>query len=142
MWVVKSFDELTNRELYDIYKLRSDVFIVEQQCAYPEVDEYDLSAIHVMNYQDNQLSAYCRLIETLNQVKLGRVVVNAAFRKKGLGRALVSKGIEELQERYSNKPIFAQAQAYLFDFYSSFGFKQASNEYIEDGIAHIDMVIQ
>lgn len=114
MWNVKTFDNLTTHELFQIYKLRVSVFVVEQDCPYQEVDD---------------------------KVHLGRVIVNPDFRKKGLGNQLVEHAIKFSEANYPNKPIYAQAQAYLQDFYQSFGFQPVSEIYLEDNIPHLDMVL-
>lgn len=85
MWNVKTFDNLTTHELFQIYKLRVSVFVVEQDCPYQEVDDKDLICLHGMNWVDGQLAAYYRLIPEDDKVHLGRVIVNPDFRKKGLG---------------------------------------------------------
>ncbi|HGC7317202.1 TPA: GNAT family N-acetyltransferase [Streptococcus agalactiae] len=141
MWNVKTFDNLTTHELFQIYKLRVSVFVVEQDCPYQEVDDKDLIRLHGMNWVDGQLAAYYRLIPEDDKVHLGRVIVNPDFRKKGLGNQLVEHAIKFSEANYPNKPIYAQAQAYLQDFYQSFGFQPVSEIYLEDNIPHLDMVL-
>lgn len=141
MWNVKTFDNLTTHELFQIYKLRVYVFVVEQDCPYHEVDDEDLICLHGMNWVDGQLAAYYRLILEDDKVHLGRVIVNPDFRKKGLGNQLVEHAIKFSEANYPNKPIYAQAQAYLQDFYQSFGFQPVSDIYLEDNIPHLDMVL-
>ncbi|MGT2771764.1 GNAT family N-acetyltransferase [Streptococcus marimammalium] len=140
MWYSKHFDQLTSEELFIILKERVRVFVVEQNCAYQEIDEEDLTAIHLFCLKDNKLMAYCRLIPQENQVKLGRVLVPYSFRQKGLGRKLILKAREFWQQHYQ-VPLFAQAQAYLKDFYQEFGFESISEVYLEDDIPHIDMIL-
>ncbi|HGC6400974.1 TPA: GNAT family N-acetyltransferase [Streptococcus agalactiae] len=141
MWNVKTFDNLTTHELFQIYKLRVSVFVVEQDCPYQEVDDKDLICLYGMNWVDGQLAAYYRLIPEDDKVHLGRVIVNPDFRKKGLGNQLVEHAIKFSEANYPNKPIYAQAQAYLQDFYQSFGFQPVSEIYLEDNIPHLDMVL-
>ncbi|HGI5194733.1 TPA: GNAT family N-acetyltransferase [Streptococcus agalactiae] len=141
MWNVKTFDNLTTHELFQIYKLRVSVFVVEQDCPYQEVDDEDLICLHGMNWVDGQLATYYRLIPEDDKVHLGRVIVNPDFRKKGLGNQLVEYAIKFSEANYPNKPIYAQAQAYLQDFYQSFGFQPVSDIYLEDNIPHLDMVL-
>ncbi|HGC9855601.1 TPA: GNAT family N-acetyltransferase [Streptococcus agalactiae] len=141
MWNVKTFDNLTTHELFQIYKLRVSVFVVEQDCPYQEVDDKVLICLHGMNWVDGQLAAYYRLIPEDDKVHLGRVIVNPDFRKKGLGNQLVEHTIKFSEANYPNKPIYAQAQAYLQDFYQSFGFQPVSEIYLEDNIPHLDMVL-
>ncbi|MBJ8325984.1 GNAT family N-acetyltransferase [Streptococcus pacificus] len=141
MWYYKRFDQLTSEELFIILKERVRVFVVEQNCAYQEVDDEDLTAIHLFHMEDKKLTAYCRLIPLDHQVKLGRVLVPLLYRQKGLGKELVLEAIRFWQKNYPEYPLFAQAQAYLKDFYHEFGFQAISKEYLEDDIPHIDMIL-
>lgn len=140
---VKSFQELTNRELFDIYKLRVAVFVVEQECPYQEVDDDDLSAYHLTFRNDNgDLMAYLRIIPEKNQtvVRIGRVIVAKDFRGKGLAKELLQTALRESTRLipHANKIVLA-GQAYLKDFYHAFGFHDVSDVYLEDDIPHIDM---
>ncbi|MGT2785196.1 GNAT family N-acetyltransferase [Streptococcus merionis] len=141
MWIIKTFDDLTTRELHVIYKLRVGVFVVEQSCAYPEVDDADLTCLHGMKWERSALVGYFRLIEAEDGVHLGRVIVAPNFRRTGLGRELVSYALQVARERFPEMVIHAQAQAYLENFYASFGFQPVSEVYLEDGIPHLDMLI-
>ncbi|MBF7094789.1 GNAT family N-acetyltransferase [Streptococcus sp. HF-1907] len=141
MWIVKPFNQLNTQELFLIYQARTTVFVVEQNCPYQEVDDDDLSAIHVFDLRDGQIAAYCRLIPTDSQVKLGRVLVSKDFRKDGLGRDLVQKALQVAKQTGFQLPVYAQAQAYLEKFYASFGFKATSEVYLEDDIPHLDMIL-
>ncbi|MCR8967995.1 GNAT family N-acetyltransferase [Streptococcus zalophi] len=126
--------------MFIILKERVRVFVVEQNCAYQEIDEDDLTAIHLFSLKDKELMAYCRLIPQENQVKLGRVLVPLSYRQKGLGKKLVLKAIDFWQQHYK-VPLFAQAQAYLKEFYQEFGFETISDVYLEDDIPHMDMIL-
>lgn len=137
MWTIKRFNELTVDELHAIYKLRVKVFVVEQNCAYPDVDDLDKDAIHVFN---EGIKAYARIIPGKDFIQIGRIVVEPDFRREGYGHAVLSQAIDYCQKNYSNIDIRVQAQAYLEDFYISFGFKSQSDVYLEDNIPHIDMV--
>lgn len=139
-WYAKNFDELTTLELFEIYKLRTAVFVVEQNCPYQEVDDKDLQAVHFFAKNANNLTAYCRLISSDNGVHLGRVLVAKEARGTGLARELVQKSMDYSREHFPAHLIHAQAQSYLQGFYESFGFKAVSGVYLEDGIAHLDMV--
>ncbi|MRN39212.1 GNAT family N-acetyltransferase [Neisseria sp. N95_16] len=139
-WHIKVFTELSHLELWQIYKSRVDVFVVEQNCPYPEVDEKDLHALHVFAEQDGQLAAYCRIIAEEVLVKIGRVLVVSSFRELGLGRVLMQQALQAVQQRFPQQEIHIQAQLYLQRFYESLGFHKVSDEYLEDGIPHIDMV--
>ncbi|QLB19531.1 GNAT family N-acetyltransferase [Mannheimia granulomatis] len=140
LWHTKGFDELTTLELFDIYKLRTAVFVVEQNCPYQEVDDKDLQAVHFFAKNANNLTAYCRLIPSDDGVHLGRVLVAKEARGSGLARELVQKAMDYSREHFPAQPIHAQAQSYLQGFYDSFGFKAVSDMYLEDGIPHLDMV--
>lgn len=140
MWRSKAFDQLTAGELHAIYALRTAVFVVEQACAYQEVDEADLVAHHLWWEEDGHILAYCRLIPAGDQIKLGRVVVASDRRGTGLARNLVAKALQMRDQLFPNQPIFAQAQAHLTDFYANFGFTATSATYLEDGIPHVDMI--
>lgn len=137
---LKTFEELTTRKLHQIYQLRSAVFVVEQACAYQDIDDHDLTALHLMFTESQQLLAYCRLIPTTELVKLGRVVVAQTVRGQGLGRQLVEEALTACASHYPKTPIYAQAQAHLDAFYQSLGFEAISDAYLEDGIPHIDMI--
>lgn len=141
MWTLKSFDNLTNRELHAIYKLRTQVFVVEQNCPYQEVDDTDLNCQHLFQMDNERLTAYARLITDSDCVRIGRILVHINYRKSGLGKALVREAIDVLQAEYPRLPIHISAQAYLKQFYESFGFQEQSDVYLEDDIPHIDMVL-
>lgn len=139
---VKLFSDLTVNELFEIYKLRSEVFVVEQRCAYQDVDDKDLEAFHVMLWQGTQLSAYCRILApgvSYPQPSIGRVAVAAAFRKQNLGKALMKYSIHKTLELFNNQEIVISAQAYLIPFYTHLGFKSEGEQYPEDDIPHIKM---
>lgn len=140
-WEYKVFDELTTRELYDIYRLRVDVFIVEQECFYPEVDDTDLNCVHIFKKEGNQISSYFRVYRQDGQARFGRVIVNPVFRGSGLGRELVEEALIACERTFPGEDIYIQAQAYLREFYASFGFEAFTEEYVVDGIPHVDMVL-
>jgi ElaA protein len=139
-WDVKHFGELTTLELFEIYKVRTAVFVVEQNCPYQEVDDKDLQAVHFFAKNAKNLTAYCRLIPADDGVHIGRVLVVRKYRGAGLARELVQKAMDYCCEHFPAQPIHAQAQSYLQGFYESFGFKAVSGVYLEDGIPHLDMV--
>jgi len=139
------FDQLTPRQLQAIYKLRVQIFVVEQNCAYQDVDDTDLTASHLMGTTaDGQLVAYARLMkEPDDQARFGRIVVSAAARGNGNGQALIRAAIAEIQRLWpATTQINIQAQHYLDRFYRSFGFKPVSAVYLEDGIPHQDMILK
>lgn len=139
MWHYKNYDSLTHDEIYQIFKLRIDTFIVEQQSCYPEIDEKDLSCIHYFKKKGEKVVAYARIILDETNVKLGRVIVNPEFRGQGLARELVQNGLDYIKENYSDKNILLSAQAHLKDFYESFGLTPSSDIYLLNLIPHIDM---
>lgn len=138
-WVCKDFQQLTTEELFKIYKSRVDVFVVEQTCPYPEVDNLDLLCYHLLGWEQQKLAAYARIIIEKNDVRIGRILVTKEFRNQGLGKKLLAQAIKEARALNPERKIVIQAQAYLENFYHSFGFKNTSEEYPEDGIPHIDM---
>ncbi|KHD43899.1 GNAT family N-acetyltransferase [Streptococcus hongkongensis] len=140
-WCIKAFDQLTRDELFVILKERVAVFVVEQACAYPEIDDLDQHSVHVFKQDSSgQLLAYCRIIPTEEMMKLGRVLTTESARGKGLGHELVATALSYCQENSPHLPVYAQAQAHLQDFYDQFGFKATSEVYLEDNIPHIDMM--
>lgn len=144
-WLIKKFDDLTVQELYAILRLRSEVFVVEQNCVFQDMDNKDQSSYHLMGWENNVLVAYTRLVSpgTAYQFSsIGRVVTSQAARGTGIGKRLMDKSIEELEKLFGKVPIKIGAQLYLKEFYNSFGFKQSSDIYDEDGIDHIEMIRQ
>lgn len=143
-WTFKKWQELERDELFDIFKLRVNVFVVEQDCAYPEIDDNDKLVGHLFAYADGQLAAYSRLCPpntVYPELSIGRVICHPSYRGQGLGRELVKRAINQLQNDFPGQKIKAQAQKYLEEFYASFGFKTISDTYLEDGIPHVDMVL-
>ncbi|WP_414839203.1 GNAT family N-acetyltransferase [Carnobacterium sp. TMP28] len=140
MWTIKTFEELTSNELHRIYKERTAVFVVEQECAYQEVDDIDLTSIHFFKQTDDALVAYARLIVEPTSTRIGRVLVAKEQRKKGFGQELLTVMLAYTDQHYPGFPVNAQAQAYLQHYYASFGFQPISEIYLEDNIPHIDMV--
>ncbi|MGT2866415.1 GNAT family N-acetyltransferase [Streptococcus fryi] len=142
MFIVKSFQDLSTSEFFEIAKKRVAVFVLEQNCPYQEIDDLDPISLHIFKTDESgKILAYCRLIPTEETIKLGRVLVSKEYRQTGLGRALVSQALATCKNKFPDKTIFAQAQTYLQDFYSSFGFKSISEPYLEDNIPHIDMLL-
>ena len=137
---IKHFHELTAEELFEIYKLRVSVFIVEQNCPYQEVDDADLTAVHLYLKDDTGIQAYLRVLPkgaTHNEVSIGRVI--AAKRRCGLGTQIVNAGIAVAKEKFSAKRIIIDAQTYARKLYETVGFIQSGEEFLEDGIPHIPM---
>jgi ElaA protein len=142
-WIFKKFNDLDSFELYNILRLRSEVFVVEQNCVYLDADNNDQDAYHLSAYLDDQLVAYTRIISPGNiykEASIGRVITSSKVRQTGIGKLLMQKSIEAVEELYGKVPIRIGAQLYLKKFYSSFGFIQVSDVYLEDGIEHIYML--
>lgn len=137
---IKKYHQLSLDELYQILKLRVDVFVVEQNCAYPELDDNDQLADHFFVKNDNKISAYLRVqVVEGDQAKIGRVVTAQDFRGNGSSRILMDVALANIQKNQSVSKIVLQAQDYLTQFYASFGFEKTSEVYLEDGIPHVDM---
>lgn len=142
-WQIKEFQTLSNNELYNILKARIDVFVVEQECAYEEIDNYDQSAMHLFLTIENQIAAYVRILpkETkYEEVSIGRVLVSKEYRGNGYAKMVMKKAIQFVNTEWKEGTIKIQAQNYLHKFYSELGFKQVSDIYLDDDIPHIDMI--
>lgn len=143
-WHYKNFNELTTLELYSILQLRNEVFVVEQNCVYQDVDNKDLKSFHLMAFDGANLAAYCRILPpglSFKEASIGRVITAPTYRGKGTGITLLEKAIQETQHTFGSKQIKIAAQLYLKKFYEGFGFAPASEVYLEDEIEHIDMVL-
>ncbi len=145
-WQFHTFSSLSTNALFTLLKLRVDVFVVEQACAYPELDHFDTqnNTLHVLGYQQDQLVAYARAIpacypEFAAVVRIGRVVVAEKHRGKAIGSTLMQQVINRLDSDYPGHDQALAAQVAVQDFYASHGFTAESAQYLEDGIAHIDM---
>lgn len=137
---VKPFEELDINELYEILRLRVDVFVVEQNCPYPEIDGRDLDAIHIYLEDAGEILAYARLYEEDGQVHLGRVI--AKKRRKGYGSLILKEAIEAAKNFYQAKQIHIEAQTYAKSLYEKAGFVQISQPFFLDGIEHVKMVLE
>lgn len=145
IWKIKEFEELSNFELYQILQLRINVFMLEQECLYPECDNKDLKGKHLMGYLNNQLVAYARLLPpgvSYSDASIGRVVVHPQCRHLKLGNALMSKALAQVREDFPNEDIRISAQAHLQGFYERVGFERVSEEYLEDNIPHVEMLFE
>ncbi|MBK8353420.1 MAG: GNAT family N-acetyltransferase [Saprospirales bacterium] len=142
--ILKYFDDLTIPELYDILQLREEVFQIEQNCIYKDIDDKDKKCFHLMLYKEQELVAYCRLVPAGisydGYASIGRVVSKPIYRKDGFGKQLMEQAMQKMTQIFSHLPIKISAQAYLQKFYESFGFVRVSDEYMEDDIPHIAMV--
>ena len=143
-WIFKKFDELSARELYAIMQLRNEVFVVEQNCVYQDADNKDQLSMHFCGWDGEKLVAYTRIIPpgiSYIEASIGRVVTSRAYRNTGAGRQLMKESIGLTCSRFNCTQIKIGAQVYLTKFYQSFGFTACSDEYLEDGIAHIEMIL-
>ena len=139
---IKRFNELSIIELYSLLQLRSEVFVVEQNCIYQDVDGKDEKAIHVLGYFNDDLVAYCRIFnkgDYFEEAAISRVVVGPKYRDKKFGHDLMRISIEAIKENFNETAITISAQEYLKKFYESHGFIQTSEMYLEDDIPHIQM---
>ena len=141
-WKTYRFDELTARKLYEVVKLRVDVFVVEQNCPYPELDDLDQQSIHLLYSENGEILAYARLVPAGVKYELpsiGRVIVREEARGRGLAKQLLERSIDYIFTEWKAPAIQLQGQVYLQEFYRSFGFQPVSDSYDEDGIPHVDM---
>lgn len=147
---VHAFDDLTPRALHDVLRLRSEIFQIEQQCLYLDLDGYDPLAHHLLGYMDGALVAAARLFaphldykgEAVAQARIGRVITAPFARGQGLGHVLMARAIAECRARYgATAGIAISAQSHLQGFYGQHGFVPCGNDYLEDDIPHINMLL-
>ncbi|MGR9047714.1 GNAT family N-acetyltransferase [Halobacillus faecis] len=144
-WVQKTFAELSKQELYEILQTRVEVFVVEQECPYPEVDGRDEDSLHIWMEKEGEMVAYCRIVppdEGEKYHSIGRVLVKKEDRGSGYARRVMDRAIEVLKKDYKVNYIWLHGQEHLRHFYGSFGFKEVSEVYLEDGIPHVDMLME
>ncbi|RYG16489.1 MAG: GNAT family N-acetyltransferase [Chitinophagaceae bacterium] len=143
-WACKPFEELSTKELYTVLQLRAEVFVVEQNCAYQDIDGKDLNSMHLMAWDDENLAAYTRLVPagvSFTEASIGRVITSARYRGLGIGVTLMEKSIAQTLEIYQTDRIRIGAQLYLKKFYESLGFIAEGEEFLEDGIPHVEMLL-
>ena len=141
-WTIKPFSELSAPEVYQILGLRSEVFVVEQNCVYQDIDGKDFKALHLIGRSDNEIVAYARLFDIgiyFPEASIGRVAIKLSYRGKHLGHELMKEAIEGIKKHFDQSSITISAQLYLKKFYESHGFIQIGESYLEDGIPHIRM---
>ena len=144
-WLVKKFEELSPYQLYAILQLRSEVFVVEQNCVFQDIDDKDQNSWHLMGFENNKLVAYTRLVppgEIHKVSSIGRVVTSPSVRGNKIGKELMERSIDTTYNLFGKSSIKIGAQVYLKKFYESLGFKQISDIYMEDGIEHIYMMLE
>ena len=140
---IKKFEALTANELYTILRLRSEVFVVEQDCVYQDLDDKDKKALHVIGWYGNTIVAYTRIFDVklyFNEASIGRVVVDQKHRSKGFGIDIMNASIDAIKKHYNQTQIKISAQTYLIKFYNNLGFKEQGKPYLEDGIPHTAMI--
>ncbi len=143
MFVIKKFNELSNKELYQILQLRNKVFVVEQNCVYQDADGKDYDAYHIFIKENDKIIAYTRVFKPgdyFDQASIGRVVVDPKYRGNFLGKKIMQKSMDFVFNELNFYEILISAQVYLQKFYEDLGFKKISDEYLEDGIPHIKML--
>lgn len=141
--IVKTFEELSIYELYDLLQLRSEVFVVEQDCVYQDLDGKDSKALHILGEKDGKIVAYTRCFKPgiyFEEASIGRVVVVSEERKYGYGHDIMKASVEAINDHYNTETIKLSAQTYLIKFYNSLGFIETGEGYLEDGIPHIAMI--
>jgi len=144
-WKIKSFENLSTNELYDILRLRSEIFVVEQNCVYLDIDGKDKVALHLFGEFEGKIVAYSRLFKagiSFDNASIGRVVIDANYRDKKWGHDLMREAIAGILSYFGESKITIGAQLYLKKFYESHGFIQTSEMYLEDDIPHIEMKIE
>ena len=144
LWTIVHFNDLSTRQLFDLMKLRTEVFVVEQDCPYQEVDEKDLSAYHVLGYTNKkELIAVSRILPegiSYAEASIGRVAIKLSYRNLGLAHLLNERSIRYIETRLNTSSIRLSAQSHLRSFYEKHQFTVVSDEYLEDGIPHVEML--
>jgi len=141
-WHLAPFGELTPRHVHDMYRLRVDVFIVEQDCVFQDVDGADPRSWHLLGYAGDELVAYCRLLPAgvkFDEPSIGRVITSPSVRGTGMGRVLMAEAMKRAAGLWPGEPLRIGAQAHLERFYNGYGFTKTGEPYDEDGILHIEM---
>jgi len=134
-WRFRTFDEFTNDELYALLRLRSEVFVVEQNCVFLDMDDVDRGAMHLLGYDNAGITACLRWYDTDDGVKVGRVVTSPRIRGTGVGHAILREALARIGDRSS----VVSAQAQLHDYYAAHGYVRYGDEFLEDDIPHIRM---
>jgi len=142
-WELSKFEELTNQDLHDIFRLRVDIFVVEQNCPYGEIDGKDPQSLHLLYKKNGEIVAYARILPpgvSYDEPSIGRVIVAKQHRKTGLAHELLAQAVKVARANY-HQPIKIGAQAHLEKYYARAGFVKTSAVYLEDGIPHIEMLL-
>ena len=144
-WKLKKFDELTTEELYEILKLRVEIFVVEQDCANQDLDDKDQCAYHLFLEDGDEIIAVLRILPenvAFEDMAIGRIVVRKSHRGQGIARAMMKRAMEFIVKDLGKRSIRLSGQAYLVDFYEGLGFERVSDEYLEDGIPHFEFLFE
>jgi len=138
------FSQIDTETLYEILQLRSEIFVVEQKCAYQDIDGQDQEALHlILRDKKHNLAAYARILHDENhQLHIGRILVRKSYRNQGLGKNLMTETMKICSEKFPDEPIVLNAQLYLEQFYKELGFITISKPYPWDGILHVDMIFR
>ena len=139
----KTFKDLTTKELYNLLQLRSEVFVVEQDCVYQDLDGKDEKALHIIGKKENKIVAYTRVFKPgdyFTEASIGRVVVSKEERQHKYGYDIMKASIKAVKDYFNETKIKLSAQTYLKQFYNNLGFKEKGEEYLEDGIPHVAMI--
>lgn len=142
MWEIKKFNELSTKELFDIYKLRQKVFVIEQNRLYKEVDDIDLEAYHIFKYLDDELVAYARVFKEDDHISFGRIVTENSQRKNGLGKSLMHEVLSFIKRKFPGTRIEIEAQSYVQGFYEKFKFERVGDEFLFNTTPHVKMILQ
>ena len=143
VWKIKTFEEFSVPELYAVLKARIDVFVIEQNCPYPDLDNYDQKALHIWAEENGDVLAYCRVFDRgikYEETSIGRVLTTEKARGKSLGKQLIQYAVETIENRFHTPEIRISAQDYLLRFYGGFGFEDTGKKYLEDDIPHTEMI--
>jgi len=142
VWRFERFADLSPQEIHDLYRLRVDVFVVEQNCVFQDVDGVDPQCWHLLGYEGRDLVAYCRFVPPgvkFPEPSIGRVITARSVRRTGMGRVLMREAMQRAAALWPDQALRIGAQAHLERFYNEFGFTKSSEPYDEDGILHIEM---
>ncbi|MCL2574278.1 MAG: GNAT family N-acetyltransferase [Defluviitaleaceae bacterium] len=142
-YIIKKFDELNNIELYEMLKLRQDVFIIEQNCIYPDIDNNDENAYHLLVLDDSKIVGCTRILDkgvTFDENSIGRVITAKSHRGRGIAKEMMLQSMIFIRDALNETHIKISAQSYIVPLYASLGFEIVSDEYLEDGIPHVDML--
>jgi ElaA protein len=143
-WKIKQFTELSIDELYALLQLRAEVFVVEQDCVYQDIDGKDQKSLHLLGYQGKELIAYARIFhkgDYFQEASIGRIIVKLAYRKMDIGQRLLDYSINYINFTLQEQKIRISAQKYLIKFYQKHGFQVDGEGYLEDGIPHVNMIL-